>query len=381
MNLSIPRTTLTDLASWAARAIPAKPTNAILAGLRLSLTDGQLIADGFDYEVHARGTAEMEGGAFVVVVPGRMFAATLANLDGDTVTLTVDDAGRRMELKCGRVRAAFPLLPLLDYPSLPTPVEALGTIESGVLADAVAAVAPMAARDVTSGKVELTAIVLTAEAGELTLAATDGYQMARVVLPWPGPDGQVLVSAAHLVDACKNLSGTVSIGWSGDGAAGSFTLSASGRTMTMRTVPGVPPAFGRFFDVTEHPIVVHVESAALADAVRRADSFVPDKAPMTLEFTSDPDDAEILVTGEGMGDSSITDAVPATMTGESVLLGIKPAFLLSALAACSSKWVRVGVTSAQKPLRFDPADGPDSGVSSVRTVVVMPIKLGDKSPA
>lgn len=376
MNLSISRTTLTDLASWAARAIPSKPTNAILAGLRLSLTDGQLIADGFDYEVHARGTAEMEGGAFVVVVPGRMFAATLANLDGDTVTLTVDDAGRRMELKCGRVKAAFPLLPLLDYPSLPTPVEALGTIESGVLADAVAAVAPMAARDVTSGKVELTAIVLTAEAGDLTLAATDGYQMARVVLPWPGPDDQVLVSAAHLVDACKNLSGTVSIGWSGDGAAGSFTLSASGRTMTMRTVPGVPPAFGRFFDVTEHETVLYARTDELAAAMRRVDGFIPDKAPAVLTVTDDG----IEISGSGMGDSSCTDAVDATVKGELLVAGVKPQFFMAALAAASSSTVRIGFNGPLKPLRVDPSDGENSDVSDVRTVVVMPVRLGDKQP-
>lgn len=376
MNLSIPRTTLTDLASWAARAIPSKPTNVILAGLRLSLADGQLAADGFDYEVHARGTAELDAETFVAIVPGRMFAATLANLDGDTVTLTVDDAGRRMELKCGRVKAAFPLLPLLDYPSLPSPVEALGTIESGVLADAVAAVAPMAARDVTSGKVELTAIVLTAEFGELTLAATDGYQMARVVLPWSGPDGQVLVSAAHLVDACKNLSGTVSLGWSGDGADGSFTLSASGRSMTMRTVPGVPPAFGRFFDVTEHETVLYARTDELAAAVRRVDGFIPDKAPLVVTLLDDG----VEVSGAGNVDSSCTDTVDATVKGALHEVGMKPAFLLAALASLSSPFARVALNGATKPIRFDASEEEGSEPSSTRTCVVMPVRLGDKTP-
>lgn len=366
MNLTIPRAVLSDAVSWAARAVPAKPTNAILAGLRLSLTDGTLIADGFDHEVHARGTAEVDGEDFTFVVPGRMFASTLERLDGDTVKLVLD--GTRVALACGRVKASFPVLPVDDYPSLPEPVAELGTIDADVLADAVGALAPFAARDMTGGKVELTAIVVTAEAGTITFASTDGYQMGRVVLPWSGPDGTVLISAAHLVDACKNLSGTVSIGWN----EGSATLSASGRTVTMRTVAGQPPPFARFFDSVDHLVVVHVETADLVAAVKRADSFVPDKAPMVLAFGED----EIEVTGSGMGDSSITDSVSATMSvGDPVTVGFKPAYLLAALAACSSKWVRIAITAAQKPVRFDPADGPDSGCSDVRTAVVMPVKL------
>lgn len=365
MNLTIPRTTLADTVSWAARAIPAKPTNAILAGLRLSLTDGILIADGFDHEVHARGTADVDGDEFTVVVPGRMFADTLTRLDGETVTLKLD--GTRLALSCGRVKASFPILPVADYPSLPDPVAELGTIDADVLADAVAALAPFAARDATSGKVELTAIVVTAEASALTLASTDGYQMGRVVLPWSGPDGTVLISASHLVDACKNLIGTVSIGWT-DGSA---TLSASGRTVTMRTVAGQPPPFAWFFDTVSHSTVIYAKTENLIAAMKTVSGFIPDKAPAVLTITEDG----IEISGAGNGDSSCTDEVEATVTGDLLTLGVKPAFFLAALAAVSSSSVRIGFNGPLKPLRVDPSDGEGSPVSDTRTSVVMPVRL------
>lgn len=366
---SVDRAAFNDAVNWATRALPRTPTSPILAALRLTLTDGALTCDGFDGNVHARAVLPVEGDDFTALIPGRMFASTLANLENTTVTLDVVEDGRRLDLHSGRVRARFPVIPADTYPSLPAVVPSLGTVEAEALADAVAALAPMPARD-DVGKPELTAIVLMAAEGALTFAATNSYILGRVKLPWSGPDGTVLISASHLVDACKNLTGIVSLGWT----EGSATLSASGRTVTMRTVAGQPPPFARFFDATDHAIIVHTETADLVEAVKRASSFVPDKAPMVLAFEAEG----IEVTGSGMGDSSITDSVSAAMSaGDPVTVGFKPAFLLAALAACSSKWVRIAITSPLKPVRFDPADGPDDGWSDVRTAVVMPVRLAE----
>lgn len=368
MNLTIPRTTLTELASWAARAIPAKPTNAVLAGLRLSLTEGVLTADGFDYEVHARGAANVDGDDFTVVVPGRMFADTVSRLDGDTVTLKLD--GTRLALTCGRVKAAFPVLPAEDYPGLPDPVPALGTVDSDLLVDAVTSLAPMAARDATNGKPELTAIVLTAVDGTLTFAATDGYQMGRVVVDWSGPDGHVLVPAAALVDAVKNLDGPVALGWS---ESGSVTLSAAGRTLTVRTVAGVAPAFDRFFDQVEHETVLYAKADELTAAMRRVSDFIPDKAPAVLTITDDG----IEISGSGNGDSECSDIVDATVKGPLLTLGVKPAFFLATIAAMDTEVVRIALNSPQKPMRVDVSDGEGSVPSDVRTAVLMPVRLAE----
>lgn len=411
-TITLDRAELADVVGWAARAIPLKPNPVVLAGVKLDLAaDGTLTVAGYDHETSAVATMTVPNltatgkpskkalEPFTVILPGKMLESTLARLEGATVTLShSDDEPTRVTLACGRSRAKFPTMNVLDYPTLPESVPMMGALPADALADAVSTVAPFAKKDMTQP--HLTAVAITASDGRIEFVASDGVQMSRVAFTdWDGPDSVVLAPAAVLLDAVKAIAGEneVSIGWNGDASFGSFTLSCtvadgpggeSGtRTLTTRIIPGQAPPYGRFFDATTHPIVIHVETDALLRAIRLGAAFVPEKAPLRLSIgLADGNldsDHELTVSAGGVADASIIDIVPVHMSGDfpdvPYAFGFNPAYALNAIGAMGdAKWVRMatGDSATRNAVRFCPADGPeDEGVSNVRSVVTMPVKI------
>ena len=74
MKLQVERDHLADAVAWTARALPARPTAPVLAGMRLH-AGAELTLSTFDYEVSAQATVPVitdEEGA--VLVSGRLLA-------------------------------------------------------------------------------------------------------------------------------------------------------------------------------------------------------------------------------------------------------------------------------------------------------------------
>ncbi len=63
MMFRIDRDVLAEAVAWTARSLPARPSMPVLAGMRLEVTDDQrLKLSGFDYEVSAEVTLELQTG-------------------------------------------------------------------------------------------------------------------------------------------------------------------------------------------------------------------------------------------------------------------------------------------------------------------------------
>jgi DNA polymerase-3 subunit beta len=74
VKLQVERDPLAEAVAWAARALPARPTAPVLAGIRIQ-AGSELTLSTFDYEVSARaiiGVAADEAGT--VLVSGRLLA-------------------------------------------------------------------------------------------------------------------------------------------------------------------------------------------------------------------------------------------------------------------------------------------------------------------
>ena len=74
MKLQVERDHLAEAVAWTARALPARPTAPVLAGMRLNAR-AELTLSTFDYEVSAQATVPVitdEEGA--VLVSGRLLA-------------------------------------------------------------------------------------------------------------------------------------------------------------------------------------------------------------------------------------------------------------------------------------------------------------------
>src|SRR4029079_16005849 len=100
VKLQVERDHLADAVAWTARALPARPTAPVLAGMRLH-AGAELTLSTFDHEVSAQATVPVitdEDGA--VLVSGRLLAEIVGSLPAKPVDLATD--GTPANLKCGR---------------------------------------------------------------------------------------------------------------------------------------------------------------------------------------------------------------------------------------------------------------------------------------
>ena len=126
MKLQVERDQLAEAVAWTARALPARPTAPVLAGMRLQ-AGSELTLSTFDYEVSAQAT--------VPVSPTRRarcwsragcWPRSCGRCPARPVDLVTD--GTRATLKCGSATFTLVLLPDEEYPTLPEMPPLAGTV-------------------------------------------------------------------------------------------------------------------------------------------------------------------------------------------------------------------------------------------------------------
>ncbi|WP_163549568.1 DNA polymerase III subunit beta [Candidatus Frankia nodulisporulans] len=357
MKFRVERDEFTEAVAWTARTLPSRPTTQlqVLSGLLLDATGPLLKVAAYDYEVAAQSTVhaavEEEGRG---LVNGKLLAEITRALPAAPVDLSVD--GTRLVLTCGNARFALPMLPVDDYPTLPSMPPVTGRIEGSAFAAAVAQVAIAAGRDDTLPV--LTGVRIEIQGDSLTLAATDRYRLAVRTLKWrpageasefPGAPATVaLVPARTLLDTAKSLSGSgveVSIalgaGPSGETLAG---FAGSTRQTTTRLLEGQFPPFRKLLPDSS-PLIAQLEIASLQEAVRRVALVAAKTAPVQLSFSPDH---LVLEAGTG-GEAQATETLPVSYDGPELSVAFNPSYLLDALGALESDVVRIGFASADDP--------------------------------
>jgi len=369
VKFRVERDDFADAVAWTARSLPARPTVPVLSGLRLEVAGHELTLSGFDYEVSAQASLQVqaeEGGT--VVVLGRLLSDITRSLPVAPVEIATD--GTRAVLTCGSARFTFPTMPVEDYPTLPDMPPAAGTIASDAFAAAVGQVFVAAGRDDTLP--QLTGIKVEIDGDSLTLAATDRYRLAVRELKWrPGGEGATstaLIPARTLADAAKTLATTgaeVSIAL-GDGAQGEGMAGFAGgtRRTTTRLIEADFPPY-RSLIPREFAGSASVNTTALVDAVKRVSLVAARNTPIRLQF-----DAGEVVLNAGTGDDAqASEAIEAQYEGEPMLIAFNPAYLLDGLTA-------IGTDEAELSFNgpIQPAVITGKGAEDYR-YLLMPIRL------
>ena len=180
MKLQVERDPLAEAVAWTARALPARPTAPVLAGMRLQ-AGSELTLSTFDYEVSAQSTIPVQADEpGTVLVSGKLLAEIVRNLPARPVDLTTD--GTRTTVKCGSATFTLMLLPADEYPTLPDMPDITGTVGADTFASAINQVAIAAGKDDTLPA--LTGIRVEINDDTLTLVATDRYRLAVRELRW-----------------------------------------------------------------------------------------------------------------------------------------------------------------------------------------------------
>jgi DNA polymerase III subunit beta len=350
VKLQVERDPLAEAVAWAARALPARPTAPVLAGIRIQ-AGSELTLSTFDYEVSARaiiGVAADEPGT--VLVSGRLLAEIVRSLPAKPVDLSTD--GTRMTVRCGSTTFTLMLLPADEYPTLPGMPEVTGTVGADTFASAISQVAIAAGRDDTLPA--LTGIRVEIAEDMLTLVATDRYRLAVRELRWnpvsPGLNTNVLVPAKVLGDTARALTSgaEVSIALAAEGAGGAsdgiIGFEGAGRRTTTRLLSGEYPKYQTLLP-SEFSAVAELPAAHLSDAVKRVALVAERNTPVRLTFNP----GEVLLEAGTGDEAQATEAIEASFEGEQLQIAFNPQYLLDGIGAIDSDVARISFTSATRP--------------------------------
>ncbi|KAB8163348.1 DNA polymerase III subunit beta [Streptomyces sp. 3MP-14] len=374
MKIRVERDVLAEAVAWAARSLPARPPVPVLAGLLLKAEEGALSLSGFDYEVSARVSVEVdvedEG---TVLVSGRLLADICRSLPNRPVEISSD--GVRVTVVCGSSRFTLHTLPVEEYPALPQMPTATGTVSAEVFASAVSQVAIAAGRDDTLPV--LTGVRVEIEGDTVTLASTDRYRFAVREFLWKPEVADIsavaLVPAKTLLDTAKSLSGgdTVSLALSGSGAGeGLIGFEGAGRRTTTRLLEGDLPKYRTLFP-TEFNSVAVIETAPFVEAVKRVALVAERNTPVRLNF----EQGVLILEAGSSDDAQAVERVDAQLEGDDISIAFNPGFLLEGLSAIDSPVAQLSFTTSTKPALLSGRPAVDAEADEAYKYLIMPVRL------
>jgi DNA polymerase III subunit beta len=379
VKIVLERDVLAEAVAWTARALPARPTIPVLAGIRLAAAE-ELVLSSFDYDVSAQATVPVSTEeAGTALVSGRLLAEISKSLPAKPVHITAEDG--RAILTCGSATFTLLTMPEDEYPALPEMPPAAGTIGSDAFATAVSQSATAAGRDDTLPA--LTGVRIEIEGDTLTLVSTDRYRLAIRELRWqpahPELTAAMLVPAKALADTARSLTNgaQVSIALALPGTEGSGTgggdgmigFEGAGRRTTTRLLSGEFPRYQSLLPKTVNA-AAELPVSVLSESVKRVALVAERNTPVRLTFSSGQ-----LMLEAGTGDEAqAEETIEAEFSGDDLSIAFNPQYLLDGLAAIDSDTVRIAFTEPGKPALFTGKPGPD-GNPEFR-YLLMPIRLG-----
>lgn len=356
MKFHVNRDVFSEAVSFVVKLLPQRNPQPILAGVLIEASADGLSLAAFDYEASARTTIEAtvdEPGT--ILVHGRLLSDIASRLPNAPIQIEVDEDGGIL-LTCGSARFTLASMPVQEYPAIPEVTGDSGLVPSEDFATAIAQVAFAASRDDVTPV--LTGVQLEVSGTSLSLVATDRYRVALREIPWDGGSAAseesttALVPARTLTEVGKTFAhgGDISIAFSGSGDREIIAFTAGNKTVTSLLIKGnFPPVRRLFPEQTEHHAVVN--TAELAEAVRRVSLVLDRSAPLRFTFTAD----SVSMDASGTEQARATESVDATLLGgDEVTLGLNPQYLLESLGAVKSEFVRITFTSSENANKLSP---------------------------
>ena len=372
MKFRVERDVLADAVTWTARTLPTRPSLPMLAGLLLTADSHGLSLSSFDYEVSSQVSVDAAvDEAGTTLVSGRLLADISRSLPSAPVTITTD--GTRVDLKCGRASFTLPTLPVDDYPPLPGLPTGGGSVSGSVLAAAVSQVAIAAGRDESLPM--LTGVRLEFDGSTLTLAATDRYRLAVREIEWSPDDPKIeasaIVPSRALAETAKALAGAaeVRLALSGDGVPERLLgFEGAGRRTTTRLLDAQFPQYRQLLP-SESSTLVTIDTAELADALKRVALVAERHAPVRLDVRGD----EVVLRAGAGDEATAEESLEARVTGEPLEIAFNPTYFADGLAQLGSPLAQLAFTVPTRPAVLSPAT--DDGARDDYKYLLMPIRL------
>lgn len=352
MRFQVNRDVFSEAVSFVVKLLPQRNPQPILAGVLIEAGESGLTLSAFDYEASARTTIEASvEDPGTILVHGRLLSDIASRLPDAPITIAVEDDGS-IAVTCGSARFTLAAMPVEEYPSIPEVSGSSGVVPADDFSTAIAQVAFAASRDDVTPV--LTGVQLSVQGHTLSLVATDRYRVSQRNVDWDGDKTEqtALVPARTLQEVGKTFghAGTIQVAFSGNGDREIIAFTAGNKTVTSLLIKGnFPPVRRLFPDTVDHYAVAN--TAELIEAVRRVALVLDRAAPLRFTFTTDA----VTMDASGSERARASEQVDAHLTGgDDVTLGLNPQYLIEALGAVKSEFVRVTFTSSDNANKLSP---------------------------
>lgn len=353
MKFQVNRDVFSEAVSFAVKLLPQRTTQPILSGVLLEAESGSLTLSSFDYEVSSRTeiTAEVDDPG-TALVSGRLLADIASRLPNAPVVFETIEG--KIQVSCGSARFTLLSMPVEEYPTLPQVDDQTGVLPAEEFATAVAQVAVAASRDDVTPVI--TGVQLEVGENNLSLVATDRYRVAVREIDWDSGTSSAagttaLVPARTLSEIGKTFAHapTVKVSISVGDDRELISFAAADKAVTSLLLKGNYPPVKRLFPETVEDFAV-LNTADLVDSVRRVALVLERDSALRFSFGADG----LVLEAIGSEQAQASETIDAVLTGEETVVSLKPQFLLDALGAVHSEFVRIAFTRTDNPNKPGP---------------------------
>ena len=372
MKVEIDTAALADAVAWTSRVIDARPSNPILAGVKLEAIDGTLQFSAFNYEISARHHIEAgvdEVGSALVL--GKLLADITKSLRSEKTYLTTD--GSTLTITSGKSKFTLQLMPDAEYPDLPVVPPMLGQVDAQTFVQAVNQASVAVSRE--ENRPVLTGVRMQFQDDKVIMTSTDRFRLARAAFTWTPQDTNVdtitLVRGSLLKDVARSLDEHQNIRLDFD--ADNPTLLGfenAGRVSTSQLIDGEFPAVARLF-ADESPIQAVVNKQDLLDAISRVALVAERNAPIRMMFTGQ----ELALSAGSADEAQANETLDIDMDGDEITVAFNPSYLKEGLSAIAEPFVRIKMTTPVKPVEFNGQQEADSDESMDYRYLLVPMRF------
>ncbi|MEY2915772.1 MAG: hypothetical protein RL530_106 [Actinomycetota bacterium] len=349
MKFQVNKDVLSEAVSFAVRILPLKNKQQILSGILIEADANALRFSVFDYEVSAQAevVAKVEESGRILV-SSKFLSDIAARLPNAPVEFEAD--GTKLLLTCGSSKFTLPLMDVEAYPTLPELPAVNGTISGDTFGDAVAQVAMAASKEEIPAW--MTGVLIETSPSQIAFTATDRYRVALKEIDWTSNttgDLSALVPAKTLQEIAKTFANQpeISIAIKSDEERGMIAFKANNRSVTTQLIKDAArPVRGYFPSTTDNFSIVATQD--LIDSTRRV-ALVLDKQP-ALKYSFSDSSVQL----EANESAQASENVSAELTGKEIVVMLKPQFLIDALGACHTEFVKIAFTNNENPHKPGP---------------------------
>ena len=381
MKINFNRQSISDSISPLMSTVSNKSTKPAVEGILIDAKeDGTCILTTFDEEKGMRITVEAEvEEAGTYIINAQKFAQTLRVMEGETVTLTVNDMLQAC-ISSGKSNHRMNALPGSDYPAIPRLITEDGfMIGQAVLKNILSKVS--CAMAVNNIRPELNGCYINVQSGKLLAVSCDGSKLAKCSAETDienKSEGSQDMKFSFIIptktvgELCKLLR---------DDERESVVIYMTRKNIVFRI--GDIIFFSRLIEaqyidydriiMTQHPISVNLDRARMIAALERAALVTEDKiqgrigSHVKLSFEGD-----LLKISADSTLGSTYDELSIEHEGGDLVIAFNNRFLLESLRASDCESVKFSMSSMHTSINIEPSEKVDG---KEELFMLLPIRM------